>query len=49
MVWSVTFSPDGQRLASAAGDEADKKGEVKVWDLNTGHEALTLSGFNWEV
>jgi eukaryotic-like serine/threonine-protein kinase len=49
VVYSVTFSPDGQRLASAAGNSVDKKGEAKVWDLNTGHEALTLSGFNWEV
>src|SRR5262249_25853084 len=40
-VWSVTFSPDGQRLASAGGREAHEKGEVKVWDLKTGQEALT--------
>ena len=48
-VWSVTFSPDGQRLASAGGREADEKGEVKVWDMNTGQEALTLSSFTREV
>ena len=48
-VWSVTFSPDGQRLASAGGREADEKGEVKVWDMNTGQEALTLSSFTWAV
>jgi WD40 repeat protein/serine/threonine protein kinase len=48
-VRSVTFSPDGQRLASAAGRAADEKGELKVWDLDTGQEALTLSGFTWGV
>ncbi len=55
-VWSVTFSPDGQRLASAAGvagqvskTEADEKGEVKVWDMNNREEALTLSSFTWAV
>jgi WD40 repeat protein len=46
-VWGVTFSPDGKRLASAAGNRGtDKKqmrpGEVKVWDLSTGQELLTL-------
>jgi WD40 repeat protein/serine/threonine protein kinase len=45
-VWSVSFSPDGQRLASAGGREAQEKGEVKVWDLNMGEEALTLSSFD---
>ena len=44
-VWSVAFSPDGQRLASAGGRTADEKGEVKVWDLNTRQEVLTLSRF----
>ncbi len=48
-VWSVTFSPDGQRLVSAGGRTADEKGEVKVWDLNTRHEALTLSRFTDRV
>ena len=48
-VWSVTFSPDGQRLASAGGREADEKGELKVWDMNTGQEALALSSFTWAV
>jgi WD40 repeat protein/serine/threonine protein kinase len=48
-VWWVTFSPDGLRLASAGGRDADEKGEVKVWDLNTGQEALTLSSFTESV
>src|SRR5207248_3329653 len=33
----VAFSPDGKRLASAAGDNT-----VKVWDAQTGQEILTL-------
>ena len=45
-VWSVSFSPDGERLASAGGKEADEKGEVKVWDIDTGEEALTLSSLD---
>jgi eukaryotic-like serine/threonine-protein kinase len=52
-VWSVAFSPDGQRLASAGGRTADEKGEVKVWDLlglpaaasHSTQGALTLRGF----
>jgi sugar lactone lactonase YvrE/tRNA A-37 threonylcarbamoyl transferase component Bud32 len=35
---SVAFSPDGRRLASADGT-------VKVWDVATGQETLTLKGY----
>jgi hypothetical protein len=38
-VYSVSFSPDGRRLASASAG-----GTVKVWDAQTGQEALTLKG-----
>jgi eukaryotic-like serine/threonine-protein kinase len=44
-VWSVAFSPDGERLATSGGRDEDEKGEVKVWDLKTAREEFTLSRF----
>jgi WD40 repeat protein len=41
---SITFTPDGERLASASRDQT-----VKVWDLKTEREALTLRGHTKEV
>jgi hypothetical protein len=41
---NVAFSPDGQRLASAAGDQT-----VKVWDAQTGQELLTCKGHDGRV
>jgi hypothetical protein len=36
----VAFSPDGNRLASAHGGL-----NIKIWDVDSGEEALTLRGF----
>jgi WD40 repeat protein len=38
-VWSVAFSPDGRRLASASRDQT-----IKVWDTATGSCTTTLKG-----
>jgi WD40 repeat protein len=49
-VWNVGFSPDGKRLASASGPRTNsgrgKSGEVKVWDMATGQEVLSLREFD---
>ena len=40
---SVSFSPDGRRLASGSGDTT-----VRVWDITTQSPRFTLSGHkNW--
>src|SRR5262249_42620747 len=42
---SVAFSPDGKRIASAAGTAVRMvPGEVKVWDSATGKDLFTLGG-----
>jgi hypothetical protein len=43
-VSSVAFSPDGQRLASGGGGRREQEGYVKVWDVQTGQELLSLKG-----
>ena len=40
-VFSVVFSPDGERLASIAGDHA---GELRLWDVEKQREIATLPG-----
>jgi WD40 repeat protein len=40
----VAFSPEGSRLAAASED-----GTVKVWDVATGQETLTLKGHTGSV
>jgi WD40 repeat protein len=40
--WGVAFSPDGKRLASVAWD--DQRGELKVWDTQTGGKLFLLKG-----
>jgi WD40 repeat protein/serine/threonine protein kinase len=44
LVWSVAFSPDGKRLASAGED-----GSVKIWDVANGRDILSLKGHMGEV
>ena len=39
VVWSVSFSPDGTRLATASGDEV-----VTLWDPETGSRIASLTG-----
>jgi WD40 repeat protein len=41
---SVTFSPDGQRLASGGQDKA-----VRLWNMKSGKESQTLLGHNGPV
>jgi WD40 repeat protein len=41
MVESISFSPDGRRIASASLSPG-RTGEVKIWDTATYQELLTL-------
>ncbi len=45
MVTSLSFSPDGRRLASTAN--SDQK--IKLWDTKTGQELISLSGHTDQV
>jgi WD40 repeat protein/tRNA A-37 threonylcarbamoyl transferase component Bud32 len=41
-VRGLAFSRDGKRLVSASSDDSRRLGEVKLWDVRTGQETLTL-------
>jgi WD40 repeat protein len=43
-VWSVAYSPDGRRIASAAEDDT-----VAVWDAETGEQLHQLTGYHGRV
>jgi Tol biopolymer transport system component len=49
VVYSLSYSPDGKRLASSAGESSRTPGEVKVWDAQTGQELLSLQGLTQPV
>jgi WD40 repeat protein/serine/threonine protein kinase len=44
-VFGLAFNPSGSRLATASLDElVTFRGEVRIWDVHSGHEAITLPG-----
>ncbi len=46
-VESIAFSPDGETLASFSHDTND--GTIKLWQLSTGKEICTFSGYLHEI
>lgn len=49
-VWSVAFSPDGQRLAAGCGlDTQDKSYEIVLWNVATGQIEHVLQGHTGRV
>jgi WD40 repeat protein len=43
-VWTVTWSPDGKRIASGDGDHT-----VRVWDAHTGQSFFVFQGHSGYV
>jgi WD40 repeat protein/tRNA A-37 threonylcarbamoyl transferase component Bud32 len=48
-VWCVSFSADGKRLASVSSNSDQTAGEVKLWDVASGQELLSLRHAGREV
>ena len=42
--YSFAFSPDGKRLASSGDNK-----RIKLWDINTGREMMSLVGHSQSV
>jgi WD40 repeat protein len=42
LVCSLYFTPDGKRLFAACSSDSGLRQELKVWDVDTGRELLTL-------
>lgn len=45
LMTDLTYSPDGERLATVSWLLVDGGGELKVWDAHSGRQLLTLPGF----
>jgi WD40 repeat protein len=43
-IFTVSFSPDGKRIAAASGRFGRDLTAVKIWDVSTGQEVLTIRG-----
>jgi WD40 repeat protein len=44
-VFGLAFNPDGSRLATASLElGGNYRGEVRLWDMQSGHEAIALPG-----
>jgi WD40 repeat protein/serine/threonine protein kinase len=48
-VRAVAFSPDGKHLAACESDRDSQPGQIKVWEVATGQEVITLPGHGGDV